>query len=229
MIPDLGVIIAAGGSSQRYGEKDKLLEELAGLPVFLHSIRNFLPLTAPGNLIVAVRSGALAMYRNIAEKFLPQASVVWVAGGSDRVKSVTNALNALALQKGFVAIHDAARPLASAALLKKVLERARMSGGAIAANPVADSLKLADENGMIAAPVSRDRVFHAETPQIFDLEKYRAACRALNGVVPTDDAEIMRLSGFPVELVDSGQWNMKLTSPGDLEKLRMMLAGGGNE
>ena len=150
-----------------------------------------------------------------------------MAGGSDRVKSVTNALNALALKKGFVAIHDAARPLATAALLEKVLAQARVSGGAIAANPVADSLKLADENGMIAAPVSRERVFHAETPQIFDLEKYRNACGALDGVVPTDDAEIMRLSGFPVKLVDSGQWNMKLTSQGDLEKLRMMLSGGG--
>ena len=227
MIPDLGVIIAAGGSSQRYGEKDKLLEELAGLPVFLHSIRNFLPLTSAGNLIVAVRAEALAHYREITEKFLPHAPVVWVAGGSDRVKSVTNALNALALKKGFVAIHDAARPLATAALLEKVLERARITGGAIAANPVADSLKLADANGMIAAPVPRERVFHAESPQIFDIEKYREASLALGGTVPTDDAEIMRLSGFAVELVDSGQWNMKLTSQGDLEKLRMMLAGGG--
>ena len=108
MIPDLGVIIAAGGSSQRYGEKDKLLEEIGGLPVFLHSIRNFLPLTAPGNLIVAVRSAALAEYRSLAEKYLPETHghVLWVSGGSDRVKSVTNALNALTLSSGIVAIHE---------------------------------------------------------------------------------------------------------------------------
>jgi len=59
MISDLGVIIAASGSSQRYGVRDKLLEELGGMPVFLHSIVNFLPLTAPGNLVVAVRGEAL--------------------------------------------------------------------------------------------------------------------------------------------------------------------------
>lgn len=220
MIPDLGVIIAAGGSSQRYGEKDKLLEEIAGMPVFLHSIRNFLPLTAPGNLIVAVRSAALDEFRSLADKFLPGAGIVWVPGGSDRVESVRNALNILPLQKGMVAIHDAARPLATAALLEKVLSRARVIGGAIAAHPVADSLKLASPDGMIASPVSREMVFGAETPQIFDLEKYRIACAALNGVVPTDDAEIMRLSGYPVELVNSGMWNIKLTSPEDLVKLR---------
>ena len=57
MIPDLGVIIAAGGSSRRYGEKDKLTEMLGALPVLLHSVRNFAPLTAPGNLIIAARRG----------------------------------------------------------------------------------------------------------------------------------------------------------------------------
>ena len=228
MIPDLGVIIAAGGSSQRYGEKDKLLEEIAGLPVFLHSIRNFLPLIAPGNLIVAVRSAALDEFWSLAEKFLPGAGIVWVPGGKDRVESVRNALSALPLEKGMVAIHDAARPLAAAALLEKVLDRARVTGGAIAAHPVADSLKLASPDGMIASPVSREMVYGAETPQIFDLEKYRAACAALNGAVPTDDAEIMRLSGYPVELVNSGQWNMKLTSPEDIVILRRCLQESSN-
>lgn len=225
MIPDLGVIIAAGGSSRRYGEKDKLLEILGNMPVFCHSIVNFLPLTAPGNLIVAVRQEALDEYRQCAEKFLPVDRVCWVAGGRDRVASVRNALAKLKLSSGLVAIHDAARPLASAQLLLKVAARARISGGAIAANKVADSLKLADENGFIKVPVDRSMVYHAETPQIFDLAKYRIACGKLDGIVPTDDAEIMRLAGFPVELVESGQWNMKLTSPEDLAKLQNCFTG----
>jgi 2-C-methyl-D-erythritol 4-phosphate cytidylyltransferase len=220
MIADLGVIIAAGGSSRRYGEKDKLLEKLGRLPVFLHSVSNFLPLTAPGNLVVAVRQEALAEYRRIADEFLPGNTVRWVAGGADRVASVKNALAALPLTGGIVAIHDAARPLASTALLERVISRARVCGGAIAASKVADSLKLADDAGFIKAPVSRDMVYHAETPQVFDLEKYRRACALLSGTMPTDDAEIMRLAGYPVELVESMEWNMKLTSPGDLAKLQ---------
>ena len=220
MIADLGVIIAAGGSSRRYGEKDKLLEKLGAMPVFLHSICNFLPLTAPGNLVVAVRQEALADFRQIADEYLVGNQIRWVAGGADRVASVCNALAALPLKRGVVAIHDAARPLASAGLLTRVVDAARVYGGAIAASKVADSLKLADDSGFIVNPVSREMVYHAETPQAFDLEKYRDACGRLDGAVPTDDAEIMRLAGFPVKLVDSMQWNMKLTSPGDLTKLQ---------
>ena len=226
MIHDLGVIIAAGGSSLRYGEKDKLLEELRGMPVFLHSIRNFLPVVTPGNMVIAVRQDALATYRELAEKFFPQASLCWVPGGRTRVDSVKNALDRLPMTCGLVAIHDAARPLATADLLVKVAERAAVSGGAIAAGKVADSLKLADENGFILSPVQRESVYYAETPQIFDLQKYRAACDALGGEnIPTDDAEIMRLAGFPVELVESGQLNIKLTSPDDLAKIERCLPG----
>ena len=230
MISDLGVIIAAGGSSQRYGEKDKLLENLGGMPVFCCSIRNFLPLISPGNMVVAVRRDALDSYRKRADEFLPGNRIKWVEGGKNRVESVTNALAKLPLQEGLVAIHDAARPLATAELLLKVAQRARICGGAIAASKVADSLKRAGENSMlISCPVDRELIYCAETPQIFDLKNYRSACAALNGEVPTDDAEIMRLAGFPVELVISGIWNIKLTSPEDLAKLRYCNPGYSNE
>ena len=62
MIPDLGVVIAAGGSSRRYGDRDKLTEMLGGLPVFLHSVRRFAPLVSPGCLVTAVREEALAEF-----------------------------------------------------------------------------------------------------------------------------------------------------------------------
>lgn len=205
------------------------MEYLGNMPVFCHSIRNFLPLTAPGNLVVAVRGEALDSYRKIADGFFPGNHVKWVPGGKNRVESVANALAQLELHSGLVAIHDAARPLATAELMLKVAARARICGGAIAASKVADSLKLAGENGMILSPVSREMVYCAETPQIFDLQNYRAACAALNGAVPTDDAEIMRLAGFPVELVVSGIWNIKLTSPEDLAKLRQCDPGYSND
>ena len=96
MIRDLGVLIAAGGASLRYGDRDKLLEDLGGLPVFLHSVRNFLPLVPPGCLVIAVRKEALPEYRRLAEKFLPRAGIRWVEGGSSRKASVCRALAAIA-------------------------------------------------------------------------------------------------------------------------------------
>ena len=221
MIPDLGVIIAAGGSSRRYGRRDKLLETLGGLPVLFHSVRAFAPLTAPGNLLVAADKDALDGYAKLAAELLPQIEVRFVPGGTNRTGSVRNALAALPLTDGIVAIHDAARPLATAELLERLVARARVHGGAIAATPVVDSLKRADANGcFIAEPVAREGLFQAETPQVFDLKKIRAAYASLGSEAPTDDAEVMRMAGYQVELVPSKQWNLKLTYPEDLEKLQ---------
>jgi len=194
---------------------------LGSLPVLLHSIRAFAPLAAPGNMIVAAGRGVLDEYAALAAEYLPDVDVRFVPGGSTRTESVRNALAALPLQQGVVAVHDAARPLATAELLERLVARARVCGGAIAASRVVDSLKRVSADGVtIAAPVSRDGLFQAETPQVFDLEKFRYACEQLGDVTPTDDAEVMRLAGYQVELVISGQWNLKLTSPDDLDKLR---------
>jgi 2-C-methyl-D-erythritol 4-phosphate cytidylyltransferase len=67
MIKDLGIIIAAAGTGSRFGDTDKLLENLSGLPVFLHSIRNFSGLCPQNNLLVAVHPEKLEQYRDTAQ------------------------------------------------------------------------------------------------------------------------------------------------------------------
>ena len=221
----LSIIIAAGGSSRRYGSSDKLMEELDGLPVLFHAVRNMAPLALPGELVVVAAQEVLENYRQLAEKMQPAADVRFVPGGASRQESVANGLRALRAVKGLVAVHDGARPLATAALLEKVAQRALVTGGAIAAVPVVDSIKRAGEGNIISAPVDRSCLWRAETPQVFDIEKFRYAYSVLGNAEVTDDAEIMRLAGFPVELVDSAMHNMKLTAVSDLPQLRLLYAG----
>lgn len=222
----ISVIIAAGGSSLRYGEKDKLLEMLGDLPVFLHSVRNFSAVCRPENMVVAVRPDALEDYRCITGKFMPGMKVNFVPGGKDRSGSVRNALDFLPATDGVVAVHDAARPLADAGVLMKAASRAAVTGGAVVAVRVVDSLKLVDGSGRICSPVSRDNLFRAETPQVFDIAALREAYRTCAGESATDDAEIMRKAGFEVDVVETGRFNIKLTSPGDLELLRIFYNAG---
>lgn len=226
MTNNLNLIVAAGGSSVRFGEQDKLLEMLGDLPVFLHCIRNFAPLCKNGRIVVAVRQEALERYRQLTEKFLPETEVIFVPGGVDRCSSVCNALAALPDDDGLVAVHDAARPLASAALLRRVAAQAEISGGAIAAVKVVDSLKRVDASNCVLEPVSRDDLYRAETPQVFDIGKIRQAYRQADRSGVTDDAEIMRRAGFTVEVVDSGEFNLKLTRLFDLEMLKIFFAAG---
>ena len=217
---ELSVIIAAGGSSRRYGEKDKLLEMLGDLPVFLHCVKNFAPLCRAENMVMAVRQEALDDYRKLAEKYLPEVKINFVSGGADRCASVRNALAALPDESGVVAIHDAARPLASAELLRRVAERAEIAGGAIAAVKVVDSLKRVSDSGEIAGPVSREQLYRAETPQVFEIGRLKKAYASADSVGATDDAEIMRRAGFPVEVVESGEFNLKLTGEDDFALLK---------
>ena len=116
--------------------------------------------------------------------------------------------------------------LASAALLRRVAAQAEISGGAIAAVKVVDSLKRVDASNCVLEPVSRDDLYRAETPQVFDIGKIRQAYRQADRSGVTDDAEIMRRAGFTVEVVDSGEFNLKLTRLFDLEMLKIFFAAG---
>ena len=73
---DLAVVIVAGGSARRFGG-NKLLLELDGLPLFLHCVRRFLPAAAPGCLVVVHPRGGGDEFRLAAERFLPDAPIVW--------------------------------------------------------------------------------------------------------------------------------------------------------
>ncbi|MBQ9088482.1 MAG: 2-C-methyl-D-erythritol 4-phosphate cytidylyltransferase [Lentisphaeria bacterium] len=227
MMDDLWVIIAAGGSSRRYGERDKLLEILGDMPVFLHSIRNFSTLCKAEHIVVVVQRESLEKYRECAAYYLPELKINFVPGGSDRSGSVRNGLDFIPSKSGIVAVHDAARPLATAELLERVARRAAETGGAIAAIKVVDSLKLTGRDGRIISPVSRDDLYRAETPQVFDLDLLRQAYDKCKSVSATDDAEIMRLAGFPVEVVETGSFNLKLTTAGDLDLLKLFYNAAG--
>ena len=144
----------------------------------------------------------------------------WAAGGATRALSVRSGVAALPAGVRYVAIHDAARPLASAELLTKLTDRAREIGGAVPGVPVADSLKRLGADGMISGPVDRDNLYAVATPQVFALDAYREAILAPEAEECTDDAEVMRRAGHPVALVVDHACNLKVTTPADLEELR---------
>jgi len=213
MIKDLGIIIAAAGSSSRFGGGDKLLEKLDGMPLFLHSIRNFYPLCPARNMIVVVNPDKLAEYRDIAGNFLPGYKLVFVSGAELRAQSVRNGLAALEKRTKFVAIQDAARPWSTPALLKKCLAAARLHGGAIPAKAVVDTLKRTNTDGRIIDTVGRDNLWRVETPQVFNLEQLLDANKRISNINVefTDDASIMEAAGYEVYIVCNPEKNVKIT------------------
>jgi 2-C-methyl-D-erythritol 2,4-cyclodiphosphate synthase len=113
-----------------------------------------------------------------------------------------------------VVIHDAARPLVSAALIRRTIRGATESGAAIAAIRQHDTVKRGDANGVIVETLSRSEIYLAQTPQAFLSDVLRDAL-AVRGEA-TDEAVLAEMAGHAVHLVEGDPRNVKITSPEDL-------------
>jgi 2-C-methyl-D-erythritol 4-phosphate cytidylyltransferase len=216
-VSDLGVVVVGGGSGVRFGGGNKLLADLLGRPVFLHSLAAFLPLCPPGHVVLVVPAVARAAFQAELDRHLPQAAVQLVEGGATRTESVHHGLAALPDAAAWAAIHDAARPLLAADALLTVLAAAREHGGAVAARKVTDTLKEADSRRRIVRTVDRGPLWAVETPQIFRRDELLVALARVSAAEGfTDDAALMQAFGHQPYLCELRIPNPKITVPEDL-------------
>jgi 2-C-methyl-D-erythritol 4-phosphate cytidylyltransferase len=223
----LGLIIAAGGSSSRFGEGNKLFQMLDGLPVFCHCLKNFLGGGAPDACLLVAPANSLENFLLLLDQHLPflTEQVRIIPGGETRMASVLAGLNALPQSCRFVAVQDAARPLSSAALLQRCLDSARQTGSGVAAHRLTDTIKQATTDGKVLKTLDRNALWATETPQVFQRELLLKAyqhCRNSQKNF-TDDAQLLEETGIPVQLVENPQPNPKITFPTDLAAITQKL------
>jgi 2-C-methyl-D-erythritol 4-phosphate cytidylyltransferase len=143
-------------------------------------------------------------------------------GAAERAGSVLAGLHALpdkASADDWVLVHDAARPCLQAADIDTLIDTViRSNEGALLAEPVVDTVKEADDNGVVAGTLDRSRLWRAQTPQIFRLHELKAALEQAEetGAVVTDEASAMELAGYTVRLVQGSASNIKVTVAADL-------------
>lgn len=216
-------LIVAAGTGQRFGaERPKQYLPLAGRTVLRHTVEAFLAHPRVTAVHVVIGPGFRDLYDEaVAGLGLPEP----VAGGATRQDSVRNGLEALAAAgaPGLVLIHDAARPLVDAETIGAVIDALATQEGALAAVPVADTLKRAD-GAVVGDTVDRTGLWRALTPQGFRFPAILAAHRDAAGLALTDDAAVAERAGMPVALVRSKEENFKVTTPDDLERAERLLA-----
>ena len=151
--------------------------------------------------------------------------VVVVDGGRTRAESVAIALAEVRTE--FVAIHDAARPLLTAALLEELVAALAAdpeAAAVIAAAPVTDTVKKVDGD-RISETLDRSELWGAQTPQVFRTDALRAALDAHDAA--TDEAMLIEAAGGKVLIHDPGAPNLKVTTPLDLRVAELLLAERG--
>ena len=211
-------IIVAAGSGSRLGFKEpKAFVMLGGHPMLHYSLATLAEIDALREIVIAVPAGLEERARAEAKNAGVSVPVKITPGGIERQDSVRIALDLTSAETDIVAIHDAARPFADRAVFERCLDAAARFGGAIAAIPVADTLKRADA-GRIVATVARAGLFQAQTPQAFQRKLLIAAHRrALDQrITATDDADLVEQAGGRVEIVEASALNLKITTPADL-------------
>ena len=223
------IIVVAAGSGVRLGANvPKAFVELGGESLLAINLRTIGQVAAAMEAVVAAPLGWEDMARRIARVSGATLPIKVIAGGEERQDSVRIALELTSVESEIVAIHDAARPLASVSLFDKCIERAAAAGAAIAAAPLADTLKRGVE-GLITETVPRAGLWQAQTPQAFRrglIVRAHAAAQE-QGWAATDDAELVERLGAQVALVESSSHNFKITTPDDLKLAELVLRARG--
>lgn len=202
-------IICAAGKGERAGlNRNKILEELNGMPVLCYSLSAF---ADSDEIIVVCREEDEAQIKKLLSPF-PNARTV--LGGETRMASVYNGLNEAT--GDIVLVHDAARPFVSARIIRDCIESVKKYGSGVCALPATDTTVLS-KDGTIASVPSRRTVYTVQTPQGFYREKLLSAYdRAYrDGNKFTDDSGIYARYIESPRLFTGERKNIKLTYPED--------------
>jgi len=224
----VAVIIAAGGRGTRFGGAlPKQWLTLAGQTLLQRSVSAFDRHGEVDEIVVVLPADALDAD---APTPLPPTStrkaMRYVSGGARRQDSVANGFAAVSAEAEVVLVHDAARPLVSAAVISRTIAAAAASGAAIAAVPVHDTVKQAidrDGHPFIATTLPRETLHLAQTPQGFRREVLAAAIAHGGAADVTDEAGWAERAGYPVQLVAGDPDNLKITTERDLARAEALL------
>ncbi len=226
MEPDTAVIVLAAGRGRRLGRGNKALLELGGEPLLARSLRAAREAAAVAEVVLVMMPedvAALEQRWRCSPAQLGADRVV--SGGEERWLSSRAGCQAADPGLPLLLVHDAARALVRAELFDAVAAAARERGAALAAAPVADTLKRAGGDGAVAATVDRDGLWAAQTPQggrrDWLLEAF-ARWQPGDGL-PTDEAMLLEAAGHPPALVPAPTDNAKITTAADLALAEALL------
>jgi 2-C-methyl-D-erythritol 4-phosphate cytidylyltransferase len=231
-------VVAAAGSGQRLGAGGpKAFVDLGGRALIEWSLAALDAARSIGAVVIAAPAGFEREAELAAGLAAPKAAVVVTPGGATRAASIELALDHV--QTDLVAIHDAARPLITPALVDRVVGRLvddADADAAIAAAPLTDTVKRAravrggaDSGGdVVAETLDREFLWAAQTPQAFRLEALRSAQRRAADedrlAAATDEASLIELAGGRVLLEETGSANFKVTTGADLAAAEALVA-----
>jgi 2-C-methyl-D-erythritol 4-phosphate cytidylyltransferase len=225
----VALILAAGRGERLSHTLPKAFVPLMGKPLLVRSLEGLAAVPEVDTVVPVVARADMERFRALDLAHIPKLAAA-VEGGDERQDSVAAGLGSLAEEVEIVAVHDAARCLVGREEVSRVIAAAREHGAAILAQPVRDTIKRVRAGTVLETP-PRQECWAAQTPQAFRVEILREAMAKARaeGVLATDDAQLVEHLGLPVRIVEGGPRNLKITLPEDLALAEMWLKSGAVE
>ena len=238
------LVPCAGAGSRSGAAGPKQYESLAGRALVLWTLEALGRVAELDGTLVVLSPGDTQFAALAAEGDAEAAAACWRAnvGGATRAETVYAGLHDLlargALPTDWVLVHDAARCLVHPDSIRRLIVECRNDAvGGLLALPVPDTLKRADAeadarahragaHARVGATVSRERIWAAQTPQMFRLGMLRDALRAgfaRPELQITDEASAIEAAGFAPRLMRGDFENLKVTWPEDFALAERLL------
>ena len=217
---NITAIIAAAGSGTRYSNnKNKLFEDLCGIPVIVHTLKKISAVKKINSIIICTSAGLVGEIEKLVNEYNILKIKKIIPGGKTRQES--DFLGLLNLEKSnpdFVLIHDGARPLISEEIIKNSIEIAVEKGASVVAVPVKDTIKKVNANTQeIIETLKRNELWSIQTPQVFKFKEILEAHEVFKGQDFTDDSALLEELKIPVNIVMGSYKNIKITTEEDLK------------
>jgi len=223
---NVAIVVAAGKGTRLGGVRPKQFLELGGVPIIIHTLRQFERSQQIDEIIAVLPPEETANFLSFAQDF--GLKKVWraVAGGATRARSVLRGLMTIS-EAEIVAVHDGVRPLVTPDEIDATVLAARANGAAILTSSVADTIKEI-ENDRVMRTLLRANLRRALTPQCFRYDILKRAYNQLNevessGMELTDDSMLVERLGVEIVAIAGSARNIKITSVEDLILAEVLL------
>lgn len=220
--PNWGIIVAAGQGKRFGGLKQFAL--IKNKPLIFYSIRPFELCSSVSGYVVVTNESKLGMVKTLLQRYRFKKLLGVVAGGKERMDSVEHGLLNLP-EKGYVAIHDGARPLLKSEMLIQGFQTCRRYPAVAFGVPINDTIKKVNPSNQIIQTIDRSGLVAIQTPQFFRLDIIRRAyanARAKN-LTATDDCALVEHLNIAPRLLPGSPLNIKVTTKEDLLLCRALL------
>ncbi|MCD8739388.1 2-C-methyl-D-erythritol 4-phosphate cytidylyltransferase [Mucilaginibacter roseus] len=217
------VIIVAGGSGTRMRSAlPKQFLPLNGRPLIFYTLEAFAGCNSKPNIIVVMHPDYHEYWQQTCSDYGFTTPHTLVAGGSTRFHSVKNGFETIIDKDAVIAVHDAVRPLTATEVIDRAYQHANLHGNAVVAVKSRDSVRRVIEG--ISSALRREEIYLVQTPQTFIYSQLEAAYMQPYNESFTDDASVVEAAGYPINLIEGNDTNIKITFPDDIAIAELLLS-----